>query len=239
MVDTYLDICYRPAFTLYKHDGEVLGGPFAAIKNLDSPTPTPVSRSKLLRALRDYINLLGITITYGERAVRYYEDVERRQGGVVTKSGKHYQADLVVAADGVGSKSGAIITGAQLLPKSSGFGVYRVAFPTAIAYANPKVAKEFALAADEDDHLRMYLGKESHAIVLVAKDITTWLLTHRVSKASSSLTLGLVNSRVVLGRRRSHRIMVQYARRRGGGSTTRKRQYFVGSYYFRSTQTSP
>ena len=203
MFGNYLDICYKPAFTLYKYDGEVLGGPFAAIQNLDSPTPTPVSRAKIHRALHDYIDSLGISITYEQRVVRYYENVDNRQGGVVTESGKHFMADLVVAADGVGSKSGAIITGAQLIPKSSGFAVYRVAFPTTMAYENPKVAKEFALASGQDDHLRMYLGKESHAIVLVAKDITTWLLTHRVSKVWSSSALSFVNSRLIVGRQRS------------------------------------
>ena len=204
MVDTYQDICYKPALTLFKYDGEVLGGPFAAIQNLDSPTPTPVSRAKIHRALHDYIDSLGISITYEQRVVRYYEDVDSRQGGVVTESGKHFMADLVVAADGVGSKSGAIITGAQLIPKSSGFAVYRVAFPTAMAYENPKVAEEFALVSGQDDYLRMYLGKEAHAIVLVAKDITTWLLTHRVSEVWCSSALRFIDSCFILGRQRSH-----------------------------------
>ena len=164
---------------MYLYDGELLGGPWPA-KGIDA-IPTPVSRPKLINLLYNVITSLGVSVTFGQRVLEYYEDLKASKAGVVTTSGTHHQADLVVAADGVGSRSSKIILRNDSRPKNSGFAVYRTAFPTGIAHESDEVAKEFPVLENGSDDVRMYLGPNTHAITVISKDITTWLLTHKVS----------------------------------------------------------
>lgn len=178
----YEDICYKPAFCMYLYDGEKLGGPWPA-KGINA-IPTPVSRPKLINMLYDVVTSLGITVTFGERVAEYFEAPDTAQAGVLTSAGKRHQADLVVAADGVGSPSSKLILKNDSRPKSSGFAVYRTAFPTSVAHSNDEVARDFPLLESGDDDVRMYLGPNTHAITVVSKDVTTWLLTHKVRRRS-------------------------------------------------------
>lgn len=180
MAETYRNIIYRPSLALYKHDGELIGGPFSIKEGIDH-IPTPVSRPKLIDSLFAYVCSLGIPIAFGKRIVDYYEDLSRKKAGAITDEGEHIEADLVIAADGVGSMSWKSVSGESTKPKSSGFSVYRVAYPTKLAFEDTEVAKSFASLDYGDDICRVYLGHNTHGIVLVSKDTTTWFLTHKVS----------------------------------------------------------
>jgi 2-polyprenyl-6-methoxyphenol hydroxylase-like FAD-dependent oxidoreductase len=179
MMETYLDIIYRPCMTMFRHDGELIGGPFSIKEGADD-LPTPVSRPKLIGALYEYATSLGISVTFGKRVLDYYEILEANKAGAVTEQGERFEADLVIAADGVGSLSWKAVSGEVNKPKSSGFSVYRVAYSTKTAFENPSVKKTFALQDDGDDVCHLFLGKNTHGIVLVSPDITTWMLTHKV-----------------------------------------------------------
>jgi hypothetical protein len=179
MMETYLDIVYRPCMSIFKHDGELLGGPFSIKEGIDD-LPTPVSRPKLISALFDYASKLGIPVTFGKRVVSYHEDVGLNRAFAVTDQDESFQADLVIAADGVGSQSWKAVQAAATEIKSSGYAVYRVAYPTAKAFESPLVAKAFALPSNDEDLCHLYLGYNTHGIVLVSKDVTSWMLTHKV-----------------------------------------------------------
>ena len=170
---------YRPCLSLHKHDGELLGGPFSIKEGIDH-IPTPISRPKLIRMLYAYVVQEGISVTFGKRAVDYWEDLERNRAGIITDEGERIEGDLVVAADGVASKSWKAVSGQDNQPKSSGFSVYRVAYPTKLAFQAPRIAQEFALKEGGDDICKVYLGKNTHAIILVSPETTTWFLTHKV-----------------------------------------------------------
>lgn len=176
----YDGVCYNPFLSLYKYDGEFLGGPFPMVGLVQAPTP--VSRPKLNRAMFDYVSSLGISVAFGKRVRDYYEDLELNKAGVILESNERIEADLVIAADGVGSNSWRLTVGeeAEAKPKGSGFAVYRTAFPTEKAYQDPLVAEKFPLLQNGGDDVRMYLGPNTHAITLVSKEVTTWLLTHYV-----------------------------------------------------------
>lgn len=180
MSEKYLKIIYRPCLSLHRHDGKLLGGPFSIKEGVDH-IPTPVSRPKLIGMLYDYVVQLGIPVTFGKRAAEYFEDLNRDRAGIITDNGERFEADLVVAADGVGSKSWKAVSGQDTKPKSSGFSVYRVAYPTKVAFDSPNVRKNFVLQEGGDDICRVWLGKNTHAIVLVSPETTTWFLTHKVS----------------------------------------------------------
>lgn len=179
MMETYMNIIYRPRMNIFRHDGEPIAGPFSIKEGADD-LPTPVSRPKLIGALYDYLTSLGITVTWGQRIVDYFEDLEANKAGCIAESGKRFEADMAIAADGVSSLSWKAVSGQNEKPKSSGFSVYRVAYPTKLAYGDPLVKKTFALPDDGDDICHLYLGKDTHGIALVSPDTTTWMLTHRV-----------------------------------------------------------
>lgn len=185
-MQSYLSIVYRPRMSIFKHDGELLGGPFSIKEGVDD-LPTPVSRPKLIRTLFDYTASLGIPTTFGKRVVDYREDLTINRAWAVTDHGEHFEADLVLAADGVGSLSWKSVQAEAVEIRSSGYAVYRVAYPTAKAYEDPVVAKTFTLPNDGEDLCHLYLGRNTHGIVLISNDITTWMLTHKVSCLPSKL----------------------------------------------------
>ena len=165
---------------MYKYDGELLGGPFSIREGIDH-IPTPCSRPKLIGALYDQVLSLGISVTFGKPVVDYYEDLETGKAGAITDQDERFEADLIIAADGVGSKSWKVVSGEDSKPKSSGFSVYRVAYPTKLAFESSLVKERFALTEGGDDICRVYLGKNTHGIVLISPETTTWFLTHKVS----------------------------------------------------------
>lgn len=80
------------------------GGSFSIQECVDH-LPTPVSRPKLIAALYGFVKLLGIPVTFGKKVVDYRESLEDSRAGVVAEQGEKFEADLVIAADGMGSIS--------------------------------------------------------------------------------------------------------------------------------------
>lgn len=179
MAEIYRNIIYRPEMSLHKWDGELLGGPFSIKEGIDH-IPTPVSRPKLINSLHHYVVSLGIPINFGQRVVDYYEVVSTARAGAITEAGDRFEGDVVIAADGVGTKSWKSVAGESTKPRSSGFSVYRVAYPTSVAYQDPLVQESFPVNKGDDDSCHVWLGKNTHGIVLVSPEVTTWFLTHKV-----------------------------------------------------------
>ena len=132
--------------------------------------------------LYEYVKHLEIPVTFGKVVVDYYEIVKSSRAGVLTDNGEHFEADLVIAADGVGSKSWKSVSGAENKPRSSGFSVYRVAFPTEITFRSSYLKEQYELRDGGDDICEVFLGKNTHGIVLVSPKTTTWFLTHKASR---------------------------------------------------------
>lgn len=143
--------------------------------------PTPISRPRLIGLLYDYVCMLGIPLAFGKRVLEYYEKPENGIAGCITDEGERFEGNLVVAADGVVSKSWLAVSGQNTKPKSSGFSVYRVVYPTKLAMQNPQIVERFPIHEGKGDICRVWLGKNTHAIVLVAKENTTWFLTHKAN----------------------------------------------------------
>ncbi|KAF9885372.1 hypothetical protein FE257_012990 [Aspergillus nanangensis] len=163
MTDIYHSIIYRSRLTIYKHDGDLLGGPFHIQEGVDH-LPTPVSRPKLIEALFGYFILLGIPVRFGKKAVEYWKSVDRAKAGVVTEQGEQIEADLEIAADGVGSTSWKQIASQVDEPRSSGFSVYRVAYPTSRIYHSAMLVERHHLKEGADDICHLFLGRNAHKI---------------------------------------------------------------------------
>lgn len=171
---------YEAMMSFLKYDGEVLIKPSLTLERV----PHAIHRAKLLRLLYDYATALGISVTLGQSVSEYFEKPDGLGAGVVTTKGERFEADLVVAADGVGTQSWKLIQGSQTQARSSGFAIYRTAFPTKVAHQDPLVAEQFPVLEGVDD-CRMWLAPKGHGVTLVSKDITTWLLTHKDSSTAA------------------------------------------------------
>jgi len=85
----------------------------------------------------------GLEVEYGRYVVEYFESEVK--GGVALKSGEKIEADLVVAADGVGTKSYLLVAGKKVEAKSNGYAIFRTAYPVELALADKEVAERFKL----------------------------------------------------------------------------------------------
>lgn len=105
------------------------------------------------------VEKLGVAVQFGKRVVDYYEDEERQKAGAITDQGERFEADIVIAADGVGSKSQKIV-GGQVKALSSGRAMWRAPFPIKYLDRNPEVKKFFSLGGETGNEpvIRAFLG---------------------------------------------------------------------------------
>lgn len=188
MAEKYRSIIYQPAMNLLSYDGTLLGGPFL-LSEASHYRPVPVSRPKLIQALYDQAISFGITVHFNKRIVQYQESDETNRVYAITDTDERFDADVIVAADGIGSKSHKIIVGKEPTTMSSGYSVFRVTYPTSILQEDPFLAEQYQLRPGEPDFCEVYIGPRGNVIILVAPDITTWLFVHEVSAAECT-TLG-------------------------------------------------
>ncbi|KAK3167802.1 hypothetical protein OEA41_004248 [Lepraria neglecta] len=97
------------------------------------------SRIKFYKSLIRQAERLGLCTEYNKCVVSYYEDKDVGIGGVVLESGARREADAVIAADGIKTHSGKVISGEEIQPKESGMVIYRSAYPTEHALSEPLV----------------------------------------------------------------------------------------------------
>ncbi|KAF7169116.1 hypothetical protein CNMCM5623_001924 [Aspergillus felis] len=130
-------ISYKTQRNVKKFDGTWIGSwPIGDGVNRSAA----LNRSELHSLLWDYVQELGIEVGFDKEVDEYFET--DTHGGVVLADGQRLTADIVVAADGVGSKSWPLVLGQKDKPTSSGFACYRATFPAGPALENPIIAKE-------------------------------------------------------------------------------------------------
>jgi len=170
----------------FKHSGEQVIGPKKVsdrlrAQGLDPNTPpgTFQMRPLVYKMFVNQVERLGVNVEFNSRVVDYFEDEERGKAGVITDSGKRYEADVVIAADGVGSKSQKIV-GGQVRARSSGRAMWRAAFPIEHLDSDPEVKEFFHLINGEDPIVRTWLGPTTYALTLTRPDTQIWIMNHDV-----------------------------------------------------------
>ncbi|GKZ27032.1 hypothetical protein AbraIFM66951_001795 [Aspergillus brasiliensis] len=166
-----------PVLTMKKFDGTLVGT--FPIGNPDDPS-LAIYRSKLHNVLYEYVDQLGIPIEFSATASEYFET--DGHGGVVLSDGRRLTADVVVAADGVGSKSWSLVVGNREPPISSGFVLYRVTFPVAPALENPVIAAEFE---GFKDRAFLHAGSGAHIVTCKSENEICWMLTRREDSSNA------------------------------------------------------
>ncbi|RFU33341.1 hypothetical protein B7463_g3031, partial [Scytalidium lignicola] len=119
MKEEFDSICLHDAYIeTFKHSGEVIVKAMRVAdrlraQGLDPETPpgTFQMRPLIYKMFLNQVEKIGIKVEFNQHVVEYFEDTEAGQGGVITKQGNRFEADLVIAADGVGSKSQSLVGG--------------------------------------------------------------------------------------------------------------------------------
>ncbi|KAF7627748.1 FAD binding domain protein [Aspergillus flavus] len=164
-------ISYKTQRNIKKYDGTWVGTwPLGDGKDISMA----FNRSELHNALWEYVQELGIRVDFSTTVEDYFETDEA--GGVVLADGKKLTADIVVAADGVGSKAWSLVLGKKDVPISSGFACYRATFPSGPALENPIIAKEFEGYVDR---ACIHVGPGAHIAVGKTTRQICYMLTHR------------------------------------------------------------
>jgi 2-polyprenyl-6-methoxyphenol hydroxylase-like FAD-dependent oxidoreductase len=173
----------------YKHSGEkMIPASLVAdrlrAQGLDPKTPPgtfqmrPLVYAMFVRQLEK----LGVDVEYNKRVVDYQEDAEKGKAYAIINDGSRYEADVIIAADGVGSKSQRLV-GGQVRAISSGRAMWRAAFPIEHLDKNPKVKEHFKLVGPDSKEpiVRTWLAPNSYALTLTRPDTMIWIINHDVT----------------------------------------------------------
>ncbi|GME35742.1 FAD binding domain protein [Neofusicoccum parvum] len=134
----------------------------------------PINRPALHQTLFDFAIEVGVPIEQGRTVSAYFED--EHQAGVVYDDGSREMADVVVAADGVGSKARGLVVGEPQEPIPSGFACHLVTFPAGPALENQAIRDGFG---DFQNGVMFALGPGVHMAVGRTEEMLTWLMVHK------------------------------------------------------------
>lgn len=165
LAEEYNEISLHNAWIeTFKHDGESMIKPLKVADRLrgagldpNTPPGTFQMRPLVYKMFVRQVERLGINIEFNKRVVDYFEDAEAGKGAAIADDGTRYEADIVIAADGVGSKSQKLV-GGQVRAQKSGRAMWRAAFPRTALDKNPEVKEFFGLINGTEPIVRTWLG---------------------------------------------------------------------------------
>lgn len=144
-----------------------------------------ISRPALHRALMEALQGENVLIRYECSVARYWETED--EGGVELTNGETIMADMVVAADGIHSKSWMLVSGEEPAIYPSGLAMFRAAFPIEHAMANPILREKWRPTTTEDK-MGFFLAQGSFGIILFGQETASWVWQHNDNPETSSET---------------------------------------------------
>ncbi|KAF4921889.1 FAD-dependent monooxygenase mdpD [Colletotrichum fructicola] len=157
---------------LYRYDGTFLASP--RIVSSDG-LGFAVHRLDFHALLHQYALKCGVIIKFSMEVDKYLESPNR--GAVVLSNGVRIEADLIVAADGVGSKSWDLVRNIKDQAVSSGYSVSRSNFPASPALENsPVLADEFQKSPTRGC---AFMGPDTHIVMSKSRHRLGFLMTHK------------------------------------------------------------
>ncbi|KAJ5659885.1 hypothetical protein N7507_006336 [Penicillium longicatenatum] len=183
-------ISYEPWVSWHKITGEMISGPKPFELKLskrnggDQITQTPRiyrhSRPRMHKMLSDQLERIEIAVEYGKQVVDYYEDKGSSTAGVILTSGERLEADVVIAADGIGSTSSRITLGHEVRARPTGFSIYRASCPIDSAHMDRIFEEKFPILENDRPSAQIWMGDNVHAIFGRSHDEISWYLTYPV-----------------------------------------------------------
>ncbi|KAG2070988.1 FAD/NAD(P)-binding domain-containing protein [Suillus decipiens] len=136
-------------------------------------------RATIHEILLEHAKSLGIEIRMGHQAVEYWEDEANRKAYVKIQTGETFDADVIVAADGVKSLARKFVIGHHDNPKPSGYAIYRAWFEAEECGVTTDPLTDFM--SIHGNQLHAWIGKDMHfmAISVLEGKSVCWLITHK------------------------------------------------------------
>jgi 2-polyprenyl-6-methoxyphenol hydroxylase-like FAD-dependent oxidoreductase len=118
------------------------------------------SRPNFHLMLETQLEMIGMKVQYGKRALRYIDAdaKQKKNASVELDTGEIMEADVIIAADGVGGHSTKAMLGREVPARSTGHAIYRAAFPIEIVLADPELAERFKLLPDGSPVAELWIG---------------------------------------------------------------------------------
>ena len=126
-LDRLMKVALPPSLEFYKYDGSLIVKLSDRDAGGEGIVSAPLWRNSLHAELYRYAMELSIPITFDKSVVEFWE-IESK-GFIRCSDGQQYEADVVVAADGITSKAAKLIVKEQETPTSSEYAIYRTSFP--------------------------------------------------------------------------------------------------------------
>lgn len=146
----------------YKHNGDLMLPPQKVSDRLHAAGLDPGNapgafqmRPLVYKMLLEQVEKLGINIEYGCRVTGYNESDEK--GSVELENGTKIEAEIVIAADGIGSKANKLV-GGEVRARSSGRAMWRAVMPVETLNADPEVKEFFNLKDGKNPIVRTYFA---------------------------------------------------------------------------------
>ncbi|KAI9712181.1 MAG: hypothetical protein M1828_001742 [Chrysothrix sp. TS-e1954] len=173
------EAAYDTSIYYHKQHGEIGAGP----RKVNETFGWNLIRPDLHKMLMDTVLAEGIEVRYLQHVVDYLETADK--GGVKLSDGENLYADIVIAADGIRSKSWTVVTGEEPKTYSSGSAIFRCAYDTKHAMANPVLREKWDLSK-HGETMHFFLGSVSHGIMLIGKEKICWGWMHRDDETTST-----------------------------------------------------
>ncbi|KAI5922880.1 FAD/NAD(P)-binding domain-containing protein [Camillea tinctor] len=184
MLKEYLEVGQLPDQTFYTFHGTKTAGP--AVSEWDRPNtanhaayPLEVrglmGRNEVCAMLLHQCERLSIPITWGVDIVDYEDHPAAEYPKAIAVDGKVYSGDVILAADGIGTKSHKITLGRPVEAKDTGYTCYRVMFPASKLKSAPLLTK--FLEENEEPKGRLYTGDNMHCVFVITRRHITVVLT--------------------------------------------------------------
>ncbi|KIJ59085.1 hypothetical protein HYDPIDRAFT_101380 [Hydnomerulius pinastri MD-312] len=172
-------ICgHHPGLNLHNYLGEHIRFQ-ASVQPLFGAYSYNGHRAEIHQVLYNYAESLGVQINLGKEVVSCWEDEERGVSGVTTVDGELYEADLVVASDGVRSPARKYVLGYTDTPRPSGYAVYRAWFDAAEQGVDKDPLTRYFTT--DGDVFYGWIGQDVHMLSSSSRDgkSISWVITHR------------------------------------------------------------
>ncbi|GKT73079.1 FAD binding domain protein [Colletotrichum tofieldiae] len=134
MLQQYSNVSWDNYVTYRRSDGMLVAPPFEWEYNRDDVPHhaawplrirTSVSRAGLSEILYQQCRRLNIPVTFGVTVVDFEESASQGSGTAIATDGRRFTADIVIAADGLGTKSHKVVTGEVIRANPTGFAICR------------------------------------------------------------------------------------------------------------------
>lgn len=134
-----------------------------------------IGRYDLTNILYKQCVRLDIPIRWNVQVASYEEDDEAKKGKAIASDGTIYEADIVLAGDGLGSRSHTITLGKPVRAVGTGYSIYRAAMWTKDLANAPIIEKH--LKEHSRPQCRVYVGHEQHIVLVVSQRLVSINIT--------------------------------------------------------------